>query len=67
VSAENRIRATAVLQDLSSVSYERAGKEIKQALGAKNKVDELRMANALADQLRAQYRRAADVARGGGS
>jgi len=67
VSAENRIRATAVMQDLSSVSYERASKEIKQALGAKNKVDELRMASALADQLRAQYRRAAEVARGAGS
>src|SRR6478736_3788296 len=67
VSADNRARALVVLQDLAPVSYERTNKEIKQALGAKNKVDELRMANALADQLRAQYRRAADVARGGGS
>ena len=61
---ENRAHATAVLQDLALVNYDRAGKEIKQALGSKNKVDELRMANDLADQLRRQYHHAIQVARG---
>jgi iron(III) transport system substrate-binding protein len=65
VGAEARTRALAVLQDLSPVSYERTGKEIKQALGSKNKVDELRMANELAEQFRKQYRQAAEIARGG--
>ena len=64
VSADNRARALAVLQDLAPVSYERTGKEIKQALGSKNKVDELRMANELADAFRKQYRRAVEIARG---
>jgi len=66
VTPENRARALARLQDLSSVSYDRAGKEIKQALGSKNKVDELRMANELAEQFRRQYREAAEIARGAG-
>lgn len=64
VTPEARTRALAVLQDLSIVSYERTGKEIKQALGSKNKVDELRMANELADRFRQQYRRAAEIAKG---
>src|SRR6478609_384614 len=64
VSADTRARALAVLQDLSPVSYERTGKEIKQALGSKNKVDELRLANELAEQFRKQYREAAAIARG---
>ncbi len=67
VSADNRARALAVLQDLTPVSYERTGKEIKQALGSKNKVDELRMANELAEQFRKQYRQAAEIARGAGN
>jgi iron(III) transport system substrate-binding protein len=64
VTPDNRARALALLQDLAPVSYERTGKEIKQALGSKNKVDELRMANELAEQFRQQYRRAGEIARG---
>jgi hypothetical protein len=64
VIPENRARATAVLQDLAVVGYDRAGREIKQALGSKNKVDELRLANELADHLRKQYHHAIQVARG---
>ncbi len=58
-----RARALAVLQDLSAISYDRTNKEIKQALGSRNKVDEIRMANELGDSFRAQYRRAAELAR----
>ncbi len=64
VDAAARERALAELQDLSIVSYDRAGKEIKQALGSKNKVDEVTKARDLGDQFRAQYARAAAIARG---
>lgn len=64
VIPENRAKATAVLQKLEIVGYDRASNEIKQALGSKNKVDELRMANELADRLRKQYHHAIQVARG---
>lgn len=64
VEVARRERALAALQDLSVVSYDRALKEIKQALGSKNKVDEVRMANELAGKFRAQYARAAAIARG---
>lgn len=59
-----REQALAILQDLSAIDYDRTGKEIKAALGSKNKVDEIRMANALATHFRAQYRKAYDLARG---
>jgi iron(III) transport system substrate-binding protein len=62
--AAQRDAAMAVLQDISFVSYERAGKEIKQALGSKNKVDEIHMANTLADQFRTNYRKAKEIAEG---
>ncbi len=64
VDAANRERALAALQDLSLVSYDRVGKEIKQALGSKNKVDEVKMARDLGDRFRVQYARAAAIARG---
>lgn len=64
VDATRRERALAALQDLSIVSYDRANKEIKQALSSKNKVDEVKMANDLAGKFRAQYARAAAIARG---
>ena len=60
-----RVEAMAALSDLSSVDYSRVGKEIKQALGSKNKVDEIRMANALGSTFRANYRRAESIARAG--
>ncbi len=67
VTDVSRVRALTTLQNLEVISYERTGKEIKQALGSKNKVDELRLANDLAEQFRKQYRKAAEIARGGGS
>ena len=65
VTAGNRERALAVLQDLTAVSYDRTGSEIKKALGSKNKVDEILLAKALAAQFRAQYLKAAEIARAG--
>jgi ABC-type Fe3+ transport system substrate-binding protein len=63
LSAAQRQKAMAALQDLSFVSYDRTGQEIKKALGSKNKVDEIRLANELAGRFRAQYARAAELAR----
>jgi ABC-type Fe3+ transport system, periplasmic component len=57
-------RALAVLQDLSAVSYERAGGEIKRALSSKNKVDEIAMGRRLGEGFRANYRRAEAIAKG---
>ena len=37
---------------------------VKVALNSKNKVDEVRLASALAEHFRQQYLRAAEVARG---
>lgn len=65
VNAAMRQRALATLQDLSAVAYDRALTDIKRALGSKNKVDEVRMANELGGVFRANYRRAAEIARGG--
>ena len=60
-----RAEAMAVLADLSAVDYDRVGAEIKQALGSKNKVDEIRLANRLGAAFRANYRRAESIARAG--
>ncbi len=65
VTAENRAAALAVLQDLSVVSYERTGSEIKRALSSKNKVDEVHLANELAGHFREQYQKATEIARTG--
>ena len=62
-----RAEAMAVLTDLSAVDYARANGAIKQALGSKNKVDEIRMANELGAVFRKNYARAAEIARAGGS
>jgi len=67
VTAANREAALAVLQDMTAVSYDRTVTEVKRALGSKDKVDEIRFANDLADLFRRQYRKAADIARGGKS
>jgi len=40
-------------------------KEIRQALGSKNKVDEIRMANELGATFRRNYQRAEAIARAG--
>jgi len=55
--------ALAVLGDLSSVSYDNVQGRIRTALTSKNKVDEIRIANELANGFRRQYERAAEIAR----
>jgi len=55
--------ALAVLGDMSAVSYDRVLGPIKQALNAKNKVEEVRLANELGSVFRAQYRKAEAIAR----
>jgi len=62
---EVRAEALAVLADLSTVAYDRTGKEIRAALGSKNKVDEIRMANELGATFRRNYARAEAIARAG--
>lgn len=57
--------AMAVLNDMSVLSYDQVRGPIKQALGAKNKVEEVHMANELGTKLRAQYEKAAQLAREG--
>jgi iron(III) transport system substrate-binding protein len=60
-----KAQALALLQDLSFVDYDRATGEIAAGLRSKDKVDEVRLAKALAEKFRANYRRAETVARGG--
>jgi len=55
--------ALAVLGDMSAVSYDRVLGPIKQALNAKNKVEEIRLANELGAVFRKQYRKAEAIAR----
>jgi iron(III) transport system substrate-binding protein len=59
-----RASALAELQDLSVVTYERAGRDIKAALNSKNKVDEIALARTLAQSFRNHYKRAEMLARG---
>lgn len=65
VTAANRVAALAVLQDMSPVNYDRTSSEIRRALSSKNKVDEIQLANELARNFRQNYRKAAQIARGG--
>jgi iron(III) transport system substrate-binding protein len=60
-----RGRALAALQQIDFVSYDRTAGEIKRALASRDKADEIRLANTLAGQFRAQYAAAAAIARGG--
>jgi ABC-type Fe3+ transport system substrate-binding protein len=57
-----RDRALAVLQDMSAVSYDRAGGPIRRALESKDLADEVRMARDLAGGFRSQYARAEAIA-----
>ncbi|MSU49057.1 MAG: ABC transporter substrate-binding protein [Opitutus sp.] len=57
-------QALAVLQDVSAVTYERTTQQIRARLGAKDKVEEVRLANELAAVFRANYVRAEAVATG---
>jgi iron(III) transport system substrate-binding protein len=56
--------ALAILGDVAVVSYEQMTARVKPALNSRNKVDEIRLANELANRFRAQYREAGEVARG---
>ena len=58
-----RAEALAALTDLTAVDYARANGAIKQALGSKNKVDEMTMANELGAAFRKNYARAESIAR----
>lgn len=55
--------AMAEMGNLSAVSYENVQGRIRQALTSKNKVDEIHLANELANQFRRQYQRAGEIAR----
>ena len=55
--------ALAVLNDMSLFTYDEVGGSIRDALRAKNRVEEVRMARDLGAKLRAQYRQAAELAR----
>ncbi|MFZ9683142.1 MAG: ABC transporter substrate-binding protein, partial [Cephaloticoccus sp.] len=65
IAAGQPPEAMAVLQDMSLLSYDEVGGTIKAALSAKNKVEEVHLANELGSTLRAQYARAAELARQG--
>jgi len=58
-----RTRALAMLQDLAVVDYERMS-GVRARLGARDKVDEVRLAKELGDAFRANYARAQEVAQG---
>lgn len=55
--------AMAVFADLSAVDYATASDRIRQALRAKDKVEELRLAKELGERFRDQYEKAAELAR----
>lgn len=57
--------AMAAFTDMSAVDYATSLGQIKTALRAKDKVAELRLAKELGERFRAQYRRAAELAREG--
>jgi len=59
-----RARALAVLQDLSAVDYEQTVGVIRTRLGARDKVEEVRLARELGQFFRRNYRQAEAIARG---
>ncbi len=59
-----KARALAALQDMSAVNYDRVAGEIHKALGSKNKVDGINMANELGAAFRRNYARAEELAAG---
>lgn len=63
IAAGMPAEALAVLQDVSFVDYAAANGPVRAALGARDKVAEVRFANELGSRFRAQYRRAAEIAR----
>jgi ABC-type Fe3+ transport system substrate-binding protein len=63
IAAGQQADALAVLQDLSAVDLAAASGRIKQALNAKDKTEELRLARELGNRFREQYRKAEELAR----
>lgn len=61
---ERRERALAAMQNLDAVDYAKATGDIRRRLGARDKVEEVRLAKDLADFFRANYRRAEAIAAG---
>lgn len=59
-----RAAALAVLQNLDAVSYEQVNGTIKQALNARDKSEEIRLARDLGNRFRQQYAEAERIARG---
>jgi ABC-type Fe3+ transport system substrate-binding protein len=59
-----RTRALAAMQDLGLINYDRTIGEIRQRLGSRDKVDEVRLAKELGDAFRRNYARAEAIARG---
>ncbi len=64
IAADFPPEATAAFGDMSRVSYEAAG-EIRAAMRSANKLEEARLAKSISESFRAQYRRAAELAREG--
>jgi len=62
IAADFPPQATAAFSDVSAVSYEAAGKTINDTLKS-DKIKEVQLAKTLADQFRAQYRHAAELAK----
>jgi ABC-type Fe3+ transport system substrate-binding protein len=55
-------QALAIMQDLTAVDYQRTSDSIRARLGARDKVDEVRLARELGDMFRRNYSRAAAIA-----
>ena len=55
--------AMAILQNMEGVDYQSAAGIIRDTLGARDKVKEIELAKDLGNRFRAQYKRAAEVAR----
>jgi ABC-type Fe3+ transport system substrate-binding protein len=64
VAANFPPQATAAFSDVEAVNYAAASGPIRDTLGA-DKIKEVQLAKELADRFRAQYRRAAELARAG--
>jgi ABC-type Fe3+ transport system substrate-binding protein len=59
-----KARALAVLQQIDALSYDEVNGTVKRTLGARSKVEEIRLASDLGRAFRNQYREAAAIARG---
>jgi iron(III) transport system substrate-binding protein len=57
--------ATRTFHELSAVTYEIAGTQIRDTLRSPQRIDQVRLAKELGDHFRAQYRRATELARAG--